>query len=323
MHRSKHWLFLPMLNEFSILARRLGPQMALLALLQVGTTSNAWAQMIDVNLDSPPTSESSGGVYSGRLGRIVLDVRNGTPSNMFDHVTGAECWGGAGGCAKFYGSTSGGGVYRGLNPGPYSGGATQLNLRFLQKWNAAWVSGQGAQNLKGNYLTLGGSPFWTQEKSMAAIFGGFQMAQSYRGTLYRIHGNGQSCSSISNAGYEGIGCTSASSFGESVSQAGPFMFGDYTGQWVAVELELRSNGTFKIYLWTQDRVYSGLYMESRNGPTGAPGITGFSGMYFHDSGAASGSYVMVDEVVLSGSFIGPPPGFGSVAPNPPVDVTAN
>jgi hypothetical protein len=45
-------------------------------------------------------------------------------------------------------------------------------------------------------------------------------------------------------------------------------------------------------------------------------------MYFHDSGAASGSYIMVDEVELAESFIGPPEGFTeAVPPSPPTDVT--
>jgi hypothetical protein len=45
-------------------------------------------------------------------------------------------------------------------------------------------------------------------------------------------------------------------------------------------------------------------------------------MYFHDSGAASGSYVMVDEVELADSFIGPPEGFtDAVPPSPPSEVT--
>lgn len=293
----------------------------LFAIAAQSAPKEAVAQLIDVNLDTAPSSEQSGGVYRGALGSIVIDARNGSPSNMFDHVTGAECWKGSGGCAKFYGSVSGGGVYRGFTPGSYSGGATRLNLRYLQKWNSAW---RGASNLKGNYLTMGGSPFWTQEKAPAGIFGRFQMAQSYRGTLYYIQGNNQSSSTCSSSGYEC--CTPAAScnLGPGVSTEGPFQFDEYDNQWVAIELEMQSSGIFRIYIWTQDGKYNGLYMEALNAPTGAPSITGFSGMYFHDSGAASGSYVMVDEVVLSDSLIGPPEGFGNdqVAPNPPSGVIA-
>jgi hypothetical protein len=279
----------------------------------------AHAQMISVDLDTPPTSESNGGVYRGRVGSIAIEARNGTPSNMFDHVTGSECWGGSGGCARFYGSVSGGGVYRGFSIGNVSGGDSRKNLRFLQKWNRSW---RGAENLKGNYLTMGGSPFWTQEKAPAADFGGFQMAQSYRGTVYYLHGNGQSSSRCASEGYQCCQHQSACSLGPGVADAGPFEFDAYAEQWVAIELELHSSGIFRIYLWTQDGRYNGLYMEARDAPQGVPGITGFSGMYFHDSGAASGSYVMVDEVELSDTFIGPPEGFSdSVPPSPPTEVT--
>jgi hypothetical protein len=286
-----------------------------------GVGSPAEANLIEVDLDTPPTSEGNGGVYRGALGSIVLDVRNGSPTNMFDHVTGAECWGGAGGCARFFGSVSGGGVYRGFNLGSYSGGTTRLNLRYLQKWNSSW---RGASNLKGNYLNLGG-PFWTQEKAPAAAFGRFQLAQSYNGTLYRIHGNGQSRATCDSAGYECVPHAANASLGPGVAAAGPFEYADYDNEWVCIEIEMLSSGVFRIYVWTEDGRYNGMYMEARSMRSGTPQITGFSGMYFHDSGAASGSYIMVDEVVLSDSFIGPPPGFGSepVAPNPPADVRAD
>jgi hypothetical protein len=112
--------------------------------------------------------------------------------------------------------------------------------------------------------------------------------------------------------------------GTGIFDAGPFFYSNYDNQWVAIELEMISSGVFRIYLWTQDGRYNGLYMEARNMAPGTPMITGFSGMYFHDSGAANGSYIMVDEVVLSDSFIGPPPGFSSdeSVPQSPTDVQA-
>lgn len=321
MHGHSSRAFTMILADLGSCLRRVPAQIAVAAVLLVGFATTGMAQMIDVNLDSPPTSESNGGVYRGRVGTIVLDVRNGTPSNMFDHVTGAECWGGAGGCGRFFGSTSGGGVYRGFNLGGHTGGTTRKNLRYLQKWNSAW---RGAQNLKGNYLAMGG-PFWTQEKSPASAFGRFQLAQSYAGTLYRIHGNGQSQATCQSEGYQCAPYDGNASLGPGVSEAGPFEFAQYDNQWVCIELEMISSGIFRIYLWTQDGKYNGLYMEARNMSPGQPAIVGFSGMYFHDSGAAPGSYVMVDEVVLSESLIGPPAGFGSEvsSPNAPTDVRTN
>jgi hypothetical protein len=239
---------------------------------------------------------------------------------MFEHVVGTQCWGGEGGCARFYGSVSGGGAYRGFNLGPFEGGETQKNLRFVQRWNSTW---RGARNLKGNYLTLG-TPLWTQEKGMNAALGGFQLALSYSGTLYYTHGNGQDEATCRKDGYQCCPFEANCALGPGVAAAGPFMFSDYDNQWVAVELELVSTGVFRTYIWTRDGKYRGLYMEAGGLRRGAPQVTGFGGMYYHDSGAAPGSYVMVDEVVLSDSFIGPPAGFldgaGLGSPPAPVNV---
>lgn len=262
-------------------------------------------ELIKANLDSSPSVSGNGGVYTGAISSVTIDVRNGTPSTMFEHVTGAECYGGSGGCARFYPATDVGGSYRGFTPGSYSGGTTQLNMNYVLRWNAAWVSGGGATNLKGNYMTLGGSPFWTQEKSVAAVFGsGFQWGISYSGTLYYIHGNGQSSGTCSSEGYECCPHEANCALGSGVAAAGPFFFGDYTGEWVRVEMELLSSGTWRQYLWTDDDAYNGLYMEATNAPTGTPGITGFSGAYFTDGSAASTSYVMVDDVCFADTFIG-------------------
>ena len=271
------------------------------------TSSPATAQLIDVNLDSPPSSAGHLGVYAGAIGTIVIDVRNGTPARMFEHVTGNECWAGKGGCARFFGSVNGGGAYRGFTPGPFTGGTARKNLRYLMKWNSAW---RGAENLKGNYMSMG-HVFWTQEKAMNAALGGFQLALSYNGTLYFAHGNGQSQATCQTDGYSCCPHSPSCSLGPGVSRAGPFLFADYDNQWVAIEVEMVSSGVFREYVWTQDGRFNGLYMEARNVPPGTPEVNGFSGMYYHDAGAASGSYVMVDEVVLSDRFIGPPAGFGT------------
>jgi hypothetical protein len=284
----------------------------------------SWAQTIaEVDLDSPPTSESAGGRYTGRVGSITLDVRGGVPTNMFDHVTGAACWGGSGGCAKFYGSESGGGVYRGFTLGSYSGGPSRLNIRYLKKWNSNWIGNQ--RGLKSDFFTMGGNRFWAQQSGVAWGFGGFQMSQSHNGTLYRIHGNGQSQARCQSEGYLCVPYETNASLGPGVAAAGPFEYEDYVDQWVSLEFEVLSTGVFRIYIWTQDGRYNGLYMEARNMPTGTPAVTGFGGMYFHDSGASPGSFVMVDEVVVSESFIGPPPGFLSDAERPrsPTGVVAD
>ena len=276
--------------------------------------------LIDVDMDSAPSSEDNGGVYTGDVSTISLHVTGG--GNMFDHITGSSCWGGSGGCGRFNMDVGQGGVYRGFNPGSYSGGATQLNFRYLARWNAYW---DGADNLKGNYITLGGSPFWTQEKGLADTFGAaFQMAFSHEGTLYQIHGNGYSnppCSdpypANNNSGYHCCVPESTCDLGPGVAAAGPFYFHDYDDEWVAFEIEMHSNGSSKLYIWTQDGVYDGLYMHATNNPTGTPGVTGFGGSYYNDGNVDSGATNMVDEVVFADAYIGPPTGFTEGDSTPP------
>jgi hypothetical protein len=263
--------------------------------------------LISVGFDTPP----SGTIYTGSLGSVTIDVSGTSPATPWEHVPSGGF--GGGGAVRFYGSQTGGGVYRGFYPNISTAGQSQINVRFLNKWNSAFSGtatgfGGGASNLKGNYFSFGGSPFWTQEKDMnnslgAAPLGYFQLAQSYNGTLYRVHGGALACGAQS--AYPQAGCDANSSkWGTR-----PFLFGEWVDQWVCFEYELRANGTWKIYVTTQNRAYAGQYMESRNGPTGAIGIAGLGGMFFHDSGAAAGSYMMVDHFVLSTGYIGPPAGF--------------
>lgn len=277
--------------------RRLLVTLAVVLLSHPASATN----LIVASLDSAPSSSANGGVYTGSVSTLVIHVQNGSPATMFEHITGAECYGGSGGCAKFYPSTTTTGSYRGFTLGSFSGGASQKNLNYVMKWNSTW---RGADNLKGNYLTLGGSPFWTQEKAPAAAFGGFQLGLSYNGTLYYLHGNGQSSGDCTSNGYECCPHEAGCALGTGVAAAGPFTFPDYDGEWVRIELEMISTGVFRIYLWTTDLVYNGLYMAATTAPTGEPDIVGLGGAYFTDGGAASGSYTMVDDVCLADTFIG-------------------
>lgn len=261
--------------------------------------------LMDVDFNSSP----SGTTYTGAIGSVAIDVTGTDPSPPWEHVSGGG-WGG-GGAVRFYGAPTGGGVYRGFTPNFNTTGYTQINIRWMQKWNSNWAGtasgyGGGANNLKGNYIQMGGSPFWTQEKDMNASLGAppapyFQLAQSYSGTLYRVHGGTMdSGSDYTIAGSD----ADSTKWGDEA-----FLFGLRNDEWVCFEYEFHTSGTWKIYIWTSDRDFNGAYMEARDAPSGTLGLTGLGGMYFHDSGAASGSWIMCSHFAMAESLIGPPSGF--------------
>lgn len=274
----------------------------------VGQTPAASApsgdELVVVNFASGPSDDT----YTGSVGSLAVDARNGTPTPYHEYVSDGG-WG-SGGAAKFYGSTSGGGVYRGFVPS-YSGSPSQINIRYLMKWNSAWSGtasgyGGGASNLKGNIFDIGSTRIWTQEKDMNSSLGAapapyFQLAQSYNNTLYRIHGGVLD----SGTDYTVAGSDANSSKWGDLA----FLFGQWVDEWVCFEYELASSGRCKYYIWTSDRTFDGPYMEATGISSGTIAITGISGMYFHDSGAASGSYIMIDELVIASGYIGPPAGF--------------
>ena len=287
----------------------------IIAAFLVGFSAASYAtDIIRVDMNSAPSSDNHAGVYTGSLGTLTLDTRNGTPTNMFDHVTGVDCWGGSGGCGKFYPQTSAAGAYRGLAPLGTTFTDNQLNIRYLKKWNTEFTT--GGIEYKGDIVYVGDSyvgGFWTVQVDYGtSIFGnGLQEGLSYNRTDKYVHGNS---ASEGNCTGDGIPCCpylANCNLGTGVAAAGPFRYADYVDQWVAFELEiLGSTGTYRYYIWTQDGTYNGLYMEASNAETGTPGVAGISGLYYTDYGATSGSYVMVDDVVFADTYIGPPNGFG-------------
>jgi hypothetical protein len=113
---------------------------------------------VDCDFSNAPSSESNGGTYTGAVGTLDLRLQVGTPADMFDHVIGESCYGGSGGCAKFYPATAGAGGYRSLEPN-YTGGAGWQNIthiRYLAKWNSTMLTnwrGFKSEIIKGNDST--------------------------------------------------------------------------------------------------------------------------------------------------------------------------
>jgi hypothetical protein len=303
------------------------------------TTAGAWPQTLDVTISAGAITLSGQSVSAtnsdvitaisfdeanvstqyfgtGTVGYVNIHVQNG-PSPGHEYISDGG-WG-SGGAARFYGSHTniGGGAYRGFNTPGY-GTPDQLNIRYLQKWNAAWGGNPasnttgGANNLKGNMFEINSQRFWTQEKTMANVFTGgvtqasFQLAQSYEGTIYRVHGGSTPCNGEgSQETYPQAGCDANSSKWGTT----PFRYGARPDEWVCFEYELTRTGRFTIYIWTQDGDFSGEYMEARSIESGDIGVEGISGMYYCDNEAAADSWIMLDELVVATAFIGPPAGF--------------
>jgi hypothetical protein len=263
-----------------------------------------------ISFDDAPVSNT----YTGETGSADVDVQNGGPTPYFEHVAGGG-WT-SGGAAKFYAATeaSSTGVYRGLTNIEFPSDTAQLNIRYLTKWNSAWAGALDAYTgsapaEKGDMFWIGSTRFWAAQNHIGGAVGALplgctQVTQSYDGTLFRVHGGSIACDYQGT--YEVAGCDAYSTrWGDR-----PFLLGEWVDEWVCVEFELTTSGRWKIYITTQDRAYDGPYMESTNSGSGAITVTGISGMYFHEQpGAASGAYVMMDELYVAGSYIGPPAGF--------------
>lgn len=92
-----------------------------------------------------------------------------------------------------------------------------------------------------------------------------------------------------------------------------FKIEDYLEQWVWIEYEVIQNTSVKLYIYTQDGVFSGLYLD--NVTYGAEATSQYAMQhlfaYWADdiTGVDSNSYVKLDNLNIAESFIGPPTGF--------------
>jgi hypothetical protein len=276
----------------------------LIFILLLICSASALAEIyVDCSFDEPPTSESEGGRYGCDVNDATLFFASNLAGPVFSHVTD-QGWQG-GGAAKFYTHTSGTNSYRQLNFGQYSS-SVQQNLRYLLKFERANELG-GKWHLSD---ALGGWRTWLSFVGRAGVLSSIQPEISYDNTIWLAHGATADSGFCSSEGYQccqhedtwwDSGIISCNRGTESAID-----LSDYENEWVCIEIERHSSGTYKVYVWTQDKAFTGLYyeldtvynQELGNAPAGA-----------YLEGQASGSYFMLDEIVVSDSFIGPPEGF--------------
>ena len=84
----------------------------------------------------------------------------------------------------------------------------------------------------------------------------------------------------------------------------------HVNEWIAVEYALNTNtGIGKLYLWTQDGSSNGILIDNVPLDTGI-NMNGFYFSYYNSYGVSNpNNYFLMDEFVISTSFIGPPEGF--------------
>ncbi len=92
-----------------------------------------------------------------------------------------------------------------------------------------------------------------------------------------------------------------------------FRVHEWSDQWVCVEYEAWTDngGGSRVYIWTQDKTFNGLYLQASHNTPGSfwDFIQAVGGFYNHYHAASQLNYVMFDEFAVDNSFIGPPTGF--------------
>lgn len=261
---------------------------------------------IDCTFDSAPSSEDNGGVYTCSTGTGTFYFSN-LSGDVFDHVTGSECYGGTGGCAKFYRhitAQSYSNSYRQMDWSAYPTG-NQLNVRWLMKV-------EDPNELGGKWLLTGQDYTWDTYLGMGrggAPFDEYDITMCYDWTVCMWHGAGEDASSH---GYEI--CDMPGTWGSSVQNctetvtAQRFDFADYPGQWIAVEQEKNvSTGVMKVYIWTQNGDWDGLVFTLDTNKSSGIRVAPIPG--YMEGADSNNEWIMIDNVIVSDSYIGPPAGF--------------
>ena len=245
---------------------------------------------------------------------VWLSEGNGA---TFTHLN-SGCW--SGGCAKFTpptgvtnsgvnGAMAGLGHFTGLN-------LSRINIRLLMKigptyYSTARNSGGGIGNKFIDVHSaswsrlgiLGFHPYHTQDDPPDTQYYTFgTMVVPSTAYYYTSQGGGRSEAAFHIA--DGIG--------------------DYAGQWFALEYEINNaTNTTKCYLWTQDGQFNGEYISY---PSAIPENANYfyvGGYYNNIHLADPDSYMVIDDLMVSDGYIGPPSGFigGGSDTTPPTNPT--
>lgn len=264
----------------------------------------------DCSLNTAPSSEESGGVYTCSTGSVYLYLSGGGGS-IYEHTTN-EGYGGTG-AAKFYST----GLLQNADRWLYLSSPTtgsQRNTRYLIKFESYGT------HYDGKWSDQTDSNGWRTFYHVMARGGCEQTANqfemSFDGTLTLLHGQGETSNPC--GGY--YWCAN-SAWGDTwpgtvtsctIVEQNYIELANYTGQWISVEIEKNSSGQLKFYIDTQDGAFSGIYYWFD---------TTFSGNIYPVSpgaylqGTTTGNkYFIIDNIVVADTYIGPPAGFTGTTP---------
>ena len=222
------------------------------------------------------------------------------------HLT-SGCW--SGGCAKFTPPTATSGqAMSGLGSFDFIDGThKRVNIRVLMKVGSTYhiTSRSSGYNNQNKLIIVGRQD--NGDRGMT-IFERYYDGEPHYFTFGACRDNdcNYECGGITNCWWP--------------NSKDRFKSTDYLGQWFCLELEADLiNKISKVYIWTQDGKLKGEYKTFPITDTSAYSYIQIIGGFYNGYHVAdSNTYVMFDELKISNTFIGPPPGFlGGVplAPN--------
>lgn len=89
----------------------------------------------------------------------------------------------------------------------------------------------------------------------------------------------------------------------------PFKIGDWLNQWLWVEFEVIQGTHTRLYIYTQDGTFNGVYITNNDGGTSTTGINLLFGYWEGAHNITNDSYFKIDMLKIDTQQIGPPPGF--------------
>lgn len=265
---------------------------------------------IDCDFEDAPSSDAQGGVYTCDTGSMSLWFGSNQSGTVHEHTT-TEGWGDSG-AVKFWTMTSGTDTYRQLVPSSVGTTTVQHN-RYLVKYSAASIAyADGKWNLA--EPTTGTWRTWLSHPVRACSVGGINAPEvAYNGTLSMMHGGGYEgpCEGYQWCANDSTWYDAGNLDSCTIHETTIFDWDDYADEWVAIEVGRTSAGVYRLYIWTEDGAFNGLYYTIDTAFTDNP-TTPPVGGYIEDPGSTEYAF-WIDEVIYSDAYIGPPAGFGDAS----------
>lgn len=220
------------------------------------------------------------------------------------------CYNNDGGCARAQIHANGGNVQGGLGEFHWAGEGDEANHSSRTNVGFLFWAGSGYTQA----MTSGG------QKVILLLDGDDARPKLFQREYYSDFTAFAPCQ---NAGGN---CTFMAG-GDNPTPADTFHIEDYEEQWVWIEFEVIEDTSIKLYIYTQDGAFNGLYINNTAYGSRATSAYALQHLFaYWTSGAVSGgsdAYFKIDNLNIAESFIGPPSGFvnGTSNTTPPTTST--